>query len=82
MEATREEAMRRALELLPGSILALSRESGVSARLLRMIRDGERSATPVVTEAVAAALERLGARHEHAARILRDALRATRGANG
>ena len=71
--------MRRAMELFPGSVLSLAREAGVSGRLLRMIRDGERSATTATTEVVAGALERLGARHEKAARILRDALRATEG---
>ena len=71
---TREDAIRRALELFPYSILALAREAGVSSRLLGMIRDGERSATVAVTEAVATAIERLGARHDEAARILRDAL--------
>ena len=71
--------MRRAMELFPGSVLLLAREAGVSGRLLRMIRDGERSATAATTEAVATALERLGARHEKAAHILRDALKATEG---
>jgi uncharacterized protein HemY len=73
---TREDAIRRAMDLFPGSILALGREAGVSSRLLRMIRDGERPATPRVTAYVAAALERLGERHDEAARILRDALKA------
>ena len=72
--AKREDAIRRALELFPSSILALAREAGVSGRLLGMIRDGERSATVAVTEAVATAIEGLGARHAEAARILRDAL--------
>ena len=79
---TREDAVRRALELFPDSTLALGREAGVSGRLLRMIRDGERSATPRVTEAVAEAMERLAGRHSEAARILRDALEGTEGNNG
>ena len=80
--ATREDAIFRALALFPDSILALAREAGISGRLLRMIRDGERPATPEVTEAVASAIERLGARHEEAARILRAALQSTEGDNG
>ncbi len=80
--ATREDAICRALALFPGSILALAREAGVSGRLLRMIRDGERPATPAVTEAVASAIERLGARHEEATRILRAALQDGSGDNG
>ena len=75
--AKREDAIRRALELFPYSILALAREAGVSGRLLGMIRDGERSATVAVTEAVATAIERLGARHDEASRILRDALESS-----
>ena len=73
--------MRRAMELFPGSVLALAREAGVSGRLLRMIRAGERSATTSTTRAVADALERLGDRHEKAACILRDALKVTEGDN-
>jgi DNA-binding LacI/PurR family transcriptional regulator len=76
---TREDAVRRALELAPISGLALAREAGVSARLLNMIRDGDRSATPRTTKAVLEAVERLGGRHEAAARVLRDALEATEG---
>lgn len=67
--------MWRALEIIPGSIRSLAHETGVSDVLLRMIRDGERSATLAVVENVAEALERFGARHDEAARILRDALR-------
>ena len=65
---------RFAWTLSPSSTLALATEAGVSDRLLRMIRDGERSATPAVVEAVAGAMERLGARHGDVARVLRQAL--------
>lgn len=66
--------MRRALELAPVSGLALAKEAGVSARLLRMIRDGERRATPTTTGALLSALERLSGQHEAAAVVLREAL--------
>ena len=79
MRKTREDAVRQALRLYPDSILSLAREAGVSARLLRMIRDGTRSATPATTAAVAEALERLGERHQKAAGVLREALKARRG---
>ena len=62
--------MRRALEMAPTSVLALANEAGVSARLLRMIRDGERSATPATTKAVLGALEPLAGQHVAAARVL------------
>lgn len=75
MDGVREDAVRRASELAPGSVRALADEAGVSEGLLRFIRDGQRSATPAVVEALAAALERLSERHADAARILRDSLR-------
>ena len=67
----REVAVARALRVAPGSLRAVADEAGVSESLLRAIRDGERSATPVTVEVVAAALERLAQRHADAARLLR-----------
>ncbi|MBI4540276.1 MAG: hypothetical protein HY704_12295 [Gemmatimonadetes bacterium] len=51
----------------------------MSHRLLMLIRDGERTATPRVVAALADALERLAGRHAEAARVLREVLRAERG---
>lgn len=74
MGSEREDAVRRALDLFPGSLRALGREAGLSYRLLGMIRDGDRSATPEVVRALADALDRLGDRHRDAARVLRGSL--------
>lgn len=74
MSNEREDAVRRALELFPGSLRALGREAGVSYRLLGMIRDGDRSATPQTVEVLAGALEQLRDRHDEAARVLRNSL--------
>jgi hypothetical protein len=60
--------------IAPESLRALANEAGVSARLLAMIRDGQRSATPRVVAALADALERLGKRNTDAARVLRESL--------
>lgn len=70
----RAKAVRKALELVPGSILAVATETGVSEKLLRMIRDGNRSATPATVEALASALERFASRNAEAARVLRETL--------
>lgn len=51
-------ALRQALEATPTSIRALAREAGVSHRLLRLVRDGERRLTPETRDAVADALRR------------------------
>ncbi len=71
-----ENAVRRALELHPGSLRALAREAGLSHRLLVLIRGGERRATPATVEALAGALERMAGAQAEAARVLRDSLRA------
>ena len=70
----RTEAVRKALELAPGSILALAQAAGLSDRLLRMIRDGERRATTGALTALVAALEQMAGRHAQAAEVLRDVL--------
>ena len=82
MEQRREDAVRRALELYPGSLRALAREAGLSHRLLGYIRDGERSATAETLEALIGAFERLTQRHAEGARILRKSLEATGGDDG
>jgi hypothetical protein len=74
MPTAREEAVRRALELIPGSIRALAEEAGLSEGLLRKIRDGERRATQTTVEALADALSRWASRNSEAARILRETL--------
>ena len=51
------QAVRKALDAAPGSLRSVARAAGLSHTLLRMIRDGERSATPAVAKAVAKALE-------------------------
>ena len=66
--------MKQVLKHAPGSLLSIANEAGVSEKLLRLIRDGKRSATPAVTEAVAQALEDLGDRYSESASVLRRAL--------
>lgn len=66
----RDEAVRRAVDHWPGSIRALAQEAGISDRLLRMIYEGKRSATPATVRGLAAALERFGRRVEEARNAL------------
>lgn len=70
----KEDALRRVLETVPGSVRSLARETGVSEGLLRHIREGRRAATPEVSRAIVEALRRLGARYLDAADVLDDAL--------
>jgi hypothetical protein len=70
-----EDAVREALKSFPGSIRALAREAGVSEKLLRSIRDGDRTATTRTVGMIADAMEFMGVRQLDAARILRDAIR-------
>lgn len=74
MTPEREDAVRRALDLAPGSLRALAEEAGVSEALLRAVRDGQRRATQATVEALAGALERLAGRNAQAAATLRDTL--------
>lgn len=69
-----EDAVREALRSFPGSIRALAREAGVSEKLLRSIRDGDRTATHRTLRLIADAMEFMGVRQLDAARILREAL--------
>jgi hypothetical protein len=69
-----EDAVREALKAFPGSIRALAREAGISEKLLRSIRDGERTATTRTLSRIADAMELMGMRQLDAARILRDAI--------
>ena len=69
-----EDSVRRALEIAPGSLLALATEAGVSEVLLRHIRNGRRSATAETVDALATSLETMSRRHADAAKILRDSL--------
>lgn len=70
----KEDAVRKALELYPGSIRSLAAASGVSEALLRAIRDGERSATTRTVAFIAYAMEAMGKSELEAARILKDSL--------
>ncbi|MCJ7629160.1 MAG: helix-turn-helix transcriptional regulator [Longimicrobiales bacterium] len=70
----KEDAVRQALELYPGSIRSLAAASGVSEALIRAIRDGERNATPRTLGRIADAMTDMSERQADAARILRDAL--------
>jgi transcriptional regulator with XRE-family HTH domain len=69
-----EEAVRRALDEIPGSLRALAREAGVSHSLLVRIRIGDRAATREVAEALANALGRWAGRCSSAEGLLRDSL--------
>lgn len=56
------EVLRELLDDLPYGASALGRDAGVSDRLLRMIRDGDRPLTARVRDDLAAALRRRVAR--------------------
>ena len=75
MASGMEDAVREALELAPSSLRTLSRGACFSEKLLRLIRDGQRSATPPVVEALAETLELLAEEHAQAAAVLRHALK-------
>jgi hypothetical protein len=70
----REDALISAIEEAPVSVRSLAAEAGISEKLLRLIKAGERAATVRTIEAVTGALERLGDRHHAAARILQSTL--------
>jgi predicted transcriptional regulator len=70
-----EDAVRKALELYPGSIRSLAAASGVSEALIRAIRDGERSATTRTMGLIAYAMEVMGKNQIEASRILKEALK-------
>ena len=70
-----EDAVRRALRTAPVSTRTLAREAGISETLLRLIRSGERTATPQTVKALLEALDRLQARYKRAGQLLRDALK-------
>jgi len=72
---TKEDAVRKALELYPGSIRSLAAASGVSEALIRGIRDGERNATTRTLGLIAYAMEVMGKNQLDGAGILRDAIK-------
>ena len=74
-----EDVVREALRLSPHSIRAIAEEAGVSEKLLRMIRDGERTATVPVVTALAGAMERMTEQQAGAASMLKDTLFWKRG---
>lgn len=53
---TGRAVLQRILRDAPGSIRELAREAGVSHRLLRAARDGDRNLTPATRDAVLRAL--------------------------
>lgn len=55
MEET-EAVLRKVLDAIPASTRALAREAGVSPKLVRMIRDGDRRLTPETRAKLVAAL--------------------------
>lgn len=65
-----QDALRKVLDAIPASTRALAREAGVSPKLLRMIRDGERRLTPQVRDELVAALRRWEAQCGDAAEAL------------
>lgn len=69
MEET-EAVLRKVLDAIPASNRALAREAGISPKLLRMIRDGDRRLTPETRDALAAALRRWEGRCGEAAEAL------------
>lgn len=69
-----QEAVRRALADAPGSLRALAREAGVPHSTLVRIRQGDRTPTRDVSEALAAALERWSGSCAEAADTLRQSL--------
>lgn len=73
-EKRRTGAVRNALQVSPMSVRMLAHEAGVSDTLLRLIREGRRTATPAVVGALADALERLSAKNIEAAQVLRNTL--------
>lgn len=62
--------LRKVLEANPASIRTLASEAGVSEKLLRLIRDGNRRLTPETRDALAGALRRWEARCREAAEQL------------
>ena len=69
-----EDVVKEALRLSPHSVRTIADEAGVSEKLLRMIRDGERKATVPVVTALADAMERLAEEQAGAASMLSQAL--------
>jgi predicted transcriptional regulator len=66
------DAVSRALAMVP-NVSALAKAANVSQSLLARIRAGERQATPVVANKVAAVLERWSAQYARAAGGVRQA---------
>jgi len=52
------DVLRLVFDAIPASTRALAREAGVSPKLLRMVRDGERRLTAATRDALVAALRR------------------------
>jgi len=75
----REEAIRRALMLIPDPFHVLEKEAGLPERILEKIRDGLVLASPEVAEKMAAAMDRLGDRYHAAAELVRAAIVDTGG---
>lgn len=69
---TDRDALRDLLDDLPYGAAALARDAGVSDRLLRMVRDGDRRLTPEVRDALVEALVRRIVRLGEAVEALED----------
>lgn len=67
-----QRVLRELLDALPYGASALARDAGVSARLLRMVRDGDRRLTAEVRDALGASLSRRAARLGEVVEALED----------
>ena len=72
--ANLEEAVRRALAQVPGSMRALAKEAGIPHSTLVRIKQGQLGASPAVATAVADAFGRWADRCSSAEGLLRDSL--------
>jgi len=71
---TYQQAIRRAIELAPGTIRELGRNAGIDQSWLIRIRQGEKSPSDVQMEKVFMALADYADRSARAAQIIREAL--------
>lgn len=67
-----QRVLHNLLDTAPYGANALARDTGVSARLLRMVRDGDRRLTPEVRDALVAAISRRAARLGEVVEALED----------
>lgn len=72
------KALSEAMELGPGTLRELARESGVSVGHLSRILSGERNGTPEIAERVGEAFQRWAERSSEAAAIIRRSTKTRR----